>query len=259
MLGGAGPGDTFLTDMLMPGASKKGAKRGKATFTTATKPNFRGGSAGNRMTPSKQQHADDEDQSEVMSDLEDEYRDVVFDVNMSRALVKIADDYLDGKEEEPLLALPAPGDDLDLSALNMSGADDTKSLGGASRFTNASGMSKLSNRDFVSINKHAQGKMRPFLRQQRPTDRLAPDQRARLEEMVKEIDDNIEGLLAEKEEYFKGDGQSVSKRSGIPDAPNVYSFEGQTKSRMDEIDSRLRMRNPAAQDNTSVMPSIASL
>ena len=48
--------------------------------------------------------------------------------------------------------------------------------------------------------------MRPFLRQQRPTDRLAPDQRARLEEMIKEIDDNIDELIQEKEEYFKGDG-----------------------------------------------------
>ena len=87
--------------------------------------------------------------------------------------------------------------------------------------------------------------MRPFLRNQRPTDRLAPDQRARLDEMVQEIEDNIEGLLKEKEEYFKSDGQSVYK-SGIPDAPNIYNFEGDTKSRMEEIDSRLRMRNPAA-------------
>ena len=77
--------------------------------------------------------------------------------------------------------------------------------------------------------------------------------------MVKEIEDNIDGLLAEKEEYFKGDGQSVSRRSAIPDAPNIYALEGDTKSRMEAIDSRLRMRNPAAQDNTSIMPSIASL
>lgn len=37
------------------------------------------------------------------------------DVNYSRALVKVADDFLDGKDDEPLLALPAPGDDLDMS------------------------------------------------------------------------------------------------------------------------------------------------
>ena len=50
MLGGSGPGDTFLTDMLMPGgAAKKGAKKGKAVFQSAKKPNFRAGSAGPRM------------------------------------------------------------------------------------------------------------------------------------------------------------------------------------------------------------------
>ena len=213
-MGGGNLGETFLTDMLMPGAAKKkGAKKsGKATFQTATKPKMRAGSVGgNRATPSKDQEdlANDE-QSEVISDLEDEYRDVVFDVDNTRALVKVADDYLDGKDEEPLLALPAPGDDLEVSG--GFSLDDTKSIGGASRASsNVSGVSKLSNRNFVSINKQAQGKMRPFLRQQMPTDRLAPDQRARLEEMVKEIDDNIEELMQEREDYFNKDAASVSK------------------------------------------------
>lgn len=136
------------------------------------------------------------DQSDL-SDLESEYRDVVNDVNYSRALVKVAENFLDGKEdEEPMLALPAPGDDeLDIDKFDNYD-DDTKSMGGVSRF---SGMSKLSDRNFVNINKSAQGKMRPFLRMQRATDRLAPDQRARLEEMVKEIDDNIDDLIKEKE------------------------------------------------------------
>ena len=58
--GGAGAGDTFLTDMLMPGASKKGAKKGKAIFQTATKPNFRSGSAGNRMAPARDMEVDEE-------------------------------------------------------------------------------------------------------------------------------------------------------------------------------------------------------
>ena len=124
------------------------------------------------------------------------------DVNYSRALVKVADDFLDGKDDEPLLALPAPGDDLDMSKFDNYD-DDTKSMGGASR---APGVSKLSDRNFLQINKSAQGKMKPFLRMQKPTDRLAPDQRARLEEMVKEIDDNIDDLIKEKEEYFKSDG-----------------------------------------------------
>ena len=144
-----------------------------------------------------------------------------------------------------MLALPAPGDDeLDIDKFDNYD-DDTKSMGGVSRF---SGMSKLSDRNFVNINKSAQGKMRPFLRMQRATDRLAPDQRARLEEMVKEIDDNIDDLIKEKEQYFKSDGQSVSKKSSIPDAPNVYHIDGDDKDRLEKIDSRLRARNPAAQD-----------
>ena len=39
--------------------------------------------------------------------------------------MRIADDFLDGKDDLPLLALPAPGDDEKLE-------DDTKSLGGFS-------------------------------------------------------------------------------------------------------------------------------
>ena len=53
-MGGGTTGDTFLTDMLIPGAAKKGAKKsGKASFSTASKPKLgpRSGSAGGRMTP----------------------------------------------------------------------------------------------------------------------------------------------------------------------------------------------------------------
>ena len=116
----------------------------------------------------------------------------------------VADDFLEGRDDAPLLALPAPGDDQsELEGLSI--LDDTKSIGGASRFSGAT-VSKLSDRNFLQINKQAQGKMKPFTRFQKPTDRLAPDQRARLEEMVKEIEDNIEDLVKEREEYFKNDG-----------------------------------------------------
>ena len=89
-----------------------------------------------------------------MSDYEDEYRDVVMDVENSRALVQVADDYLSGKDEEPFLALPAPGDDLDISGIGNYD-DDTKSMGGDSRASGKSGMSKLSDRNFVAINRSA--------------------------------------------------------------------------------------------------------
>ena len=52
--------------------------------------------------------------------------------------------------------------------------------------------------------------------------------------MVKEIDDNLEDLQREKEEYFKNDGRessasSPSKVSRLTSAPNIYAFEGETK------------------------------
>lgn len=39
----------------------------------------------------------------------------------------------------------------------------------------------------------------------------------------------------------------------------MYHIDGEQKRRLEEIDNRLRIRNPAAQDNSSVMPSLASL
>ena len=91
---------------------------------------------------------------------------------------------------------------------------------------------------------------------QRQVDRLDPESRAKLEAMVKEIDDNLEELQKEKEEYFKHDGQSSSpsKVSRLTGAPNIYAFEGETKVRMDEIDTKLRERNPQAQENISSVP-----
>ena len=170
MGGSAHGGDTFLTESLMGGPKKGAKKAGKATFSTATKPKLRSNSqmgAGGSQTPGGGRANDEydfyEEQSEAISDIEDEYRDVVYDVDQSRALVKVADDYLDGNDEEPLLALPAPGDDeSEISGLSV--LDDGKSIGGVSRMTGVSGMSKLSDRNFVQINRSAQGKMRPFLR-----------------------------------------------------------------------------------------------
>lgn len=59
MMGGDPKGDTFLTDMLMTGDRKpaaKGTKKGKAVFSSASKPNLRTGSAAARKTPTKANH-----------------------------------------------------------------------------------------------------------------------------------------------------------------------------------------------------------
>lgn len=65
--------------------------------------------------------------------------------------------------------------------------------------------SKYSDKSKVSINKNNVGKYGKMMKQ-RQVDRLDPESRARLEAMVKEIDENLEDLQREKEEYFKNDG-----------------------------------------------------
>lgn len=80
--------------------------------------------------------------------------------------------------------------------------------------------------------------------------------------MIKEIEDNIDEIVKEKEEYFRSDGQSTSKKSRILDAPNGYNIAGETWDRIQKINDKLRIRNPAAQamdDNMSMAPSLASL
>ena len=51
-----------------------------------------------------------------------------------------------------------------------------------------------------------------------------------------------------------GQSSSPSRVSKLVSAPNVYSFEGETKARMDEIESKLRERNPTAQENVANLP-----
>ena len=76
-------GDTFLTDMLFKGEGKGQQRRqNKATFQSAAKPQLSSkGSSRTRQGNNKTAQRDErvEDQSNADSDLEDEYKDMVFD------------------------------------------------------------------------------------------------------------------------------------------------------------------------------------
>ena len=63
----------------------------------------------------------EEEQSEFDQDLEEEYKDEVFDFDQSKALVQMADDFLDNK---PMLALMPPGSEEE---------EDTFSVGGVTQ------------------------------------------------------------------------------------------------------------------------------
>lgn len=80
-------GDTFLTDML----TKKRA--GSQASTSKRK----------QAAPGKKIEEEEEEADS------DELQDVVYDYEQTQAMMEAADDFL----HQPLLSLPAPGDDLD--------------------------------------------------------------------------------------------------------------------------------------------------
>ena len=79
-----------------------------------------------------------------------------------------------------------------------------------------------------------------------------------MDEIDKEIEDNLEDIMREREEYMKADGQSSANVSKLAGQPNTYVLEGETRERMEEIDRKLREHNPAAQNNMSLVPTSES-
>jgi hypothetical protein len=74
---------------------------------------------------------------------------------------------------------------------------------------------------------------------------LPTKQRDRLELMVKEIEDNLDDVMAEKKEYFTNT-DTVSKGSKLTLLSNAYSLVAYEKSVMDTIDERIKYCNPDA-------------
>ena len=155
--GGAGGSDTFLTGL---DGKKKGA-RSAAKRSTAS--NLDGRSS---VTDSEMNAAD----------IEEELRDVVFDYEGSKELVRAADEFL---AEDKL--------------------GETKSVSGA---TDRSMRSNASTTSKVLENKREAGKYNPF-KIKLLQDRLDEKGKARLAEMLKDIDENLPQLMKEKQEYHK--------------------------------------------------------
>ena len=113
----------------------------------------------------------------------------------------------------------------------------------------ATGVSSKSKRGkFIDANIRAAGSYNAYLRQ-RACDRLDPVARAKLNAMLNEIDNNLDELQKEKNEYFKQMGSNVSTSqaksnwqshalsavSKFSTDPNSFMFEGESKKRIDEI------------------------
>lgn len=146
-------------------------------------------------------------------DIEDELRDIVFDYENSQAMVLAADNFLQNKPTYQ--------------------GEDTKSVGESSNMSKMSGMSR------IQQNKLEAGKHDPF-KIKLLQDRLDDKGKARLAQLLKEIDDNIDELKKEKEEYFKHganakggymDNKSQMSRatgvSRLTDSSNAYLYTGQ--------------------------------
>lgn len=115
-------------------------------------------------------------------DIEDELRDVVFDYENSQALVLMADDFLNDKK-------PTYKDDL-------------KSESGKSNFSQMSDNSKI-RKNIELAGKHDPTKIKLL------QDRLDPKSKARLENLLNDIDENMDEIMKEKEEYSKSGMKST--------------------------------------------------
>lgn len=68
---------------------------------------------------------------------------------------------------------------------------------------------KTKNGRFIEANIRSAGSYNAYLKQ-RNVDRLDPVAKAKLEHMLKDIDDNLDELQREKEQYHKNLGSAVS-------------------------------------------------
>ena len=141
--------------------------------------------------------------------------------------------------------------------------DDTQSQGGISQ---ATGKSTMSNKSFIQQNKEKAGDFRHW-KKSMACERLAPEKRARLDEIMADIDENLDNIVKEKEEYYaqlngndKTSQGGMSKVSRLTSQPNIYSVMDDKKNAMDKIDEKLRQHNPVAFSQlTSVMDDSKSI
>ena len=178
-------GDTFLTDMLFKGRP-------------ASKPNL-------RKTPANKRQQDTESLTAQSEDDPEEYRDMVFDFDESKALVKVADDFLRG--ETPLAITQGEDERFENQSQSEAGKSTAKSKG-----------------KFIDANIRSAGSYNAYLRQKQ-VDRLDPVAKAKLERMLQDIDENLDDLQKEKEQYQKqlGSAMSNNKSGWQSHAPSVIS------------------------------------
>lgn len=76
-------------------------------------------------------------------------------------------------------------------------------------------------------------------------DRLDEKGKARLAELLKEIDDDLPRIMKDKEQYYKNAGKSAFDTESQRSRVTAYSHAGEDSSKMTEIDEKLTRLNPS--------------
>ena len=143
-----------------------------------------------------------------MQDIEEEMRDVVFDYQNSQALVAMANNFLT--------------DDYPKSSGAQSEAGDNQSS-----FSKQSSMTSKIRQNIDNVGAYDPTRIKLL------QDRLGDREKARLNEMLSEIDENLEDLMREKEDYhrqalkFKGDFKSQMSRVSKVSSNNAFLYSEQ--------------------------------
>eukprot|EP00347_Sterkiella_histriomuscorum_P021750 403332895 len=181
--------------------------------------------------------ADDDDSVDS-----DELNDVVYDYDQQVALMEMADDYL----SKPLLSLPPI-------------EEDSKSSYDPNRSTNSFRSNITSNKDFLSKNKDQAKAFNPYKKPMK-CDQLDEESKNRLDSLMRDIDDNLEDIKKEKEDFYSVDINKSSYTNKIVDGKSAYVYSNDDIEKIEKINSSLMKMTPMLPapdyyENQSVMKS----
>ena len=120
-------------------------------------------------------------------------------------------------------------------------------------------MTSKTSKDFMSMNRDRAKNYNPY-KKPMICEQLDDSSKNRLDNLMKDIDDNIDDIIKEKEEYEKPDGgQSVFSKA-ISEANNAFLYSRDDMDKMERINESLRKVTPMLPpsedfDTVSVMKS----
>lgn len=140
--------------------------------------------------------------------------------------MEMADEFL----HKPMLSLPAPGE----------GSSDKL---GKSQMSFNSQMTSNTNKDFMALNRERAKNYNPY-KKPMICEQLDETSRNRLDNLMKDIDDHLEDIIKEKEEYEKPDGDQSVFSKALTDANNAYLYSRDDMDKIEKINESLRKVTP---------------